>query len=61
MASQFIGKVKSGRGKSYDVKWNSSSKEVWMSLPGVFGDNVKNAGSKSSSASDAMRIAEAYL
>lgn len=55
MSATIIGKVKSGSGKDFDVKWNESGKEVYVSYAGW--TNVGNA----SSAGDAMRKAEAWL
>ena len=55
MSSEVIGRVKSGKGQSYEVKWDPHGKEVYVSYAGWSG-----AG-KPSSAGDAMRRAEAYL
>lgn len=55
MSATIIGKVKSGNGKSYEVKWDELSKDVYVSYAGW-----ANCG-KASSAGDAMRKAEAYL
>ena len=56
MSAEKIGSVKSGKTRnSYDVKWNSSSGEVYVSWAGL-----TKAG-KASSASEAMRVAEAFL
>jgi hypothetical protein len=55
MSSTIIGKVKSGSRKDYDVKWDSSSKEVYVNWGGW------TRVGKASSASDAMRMAEAWL
>jgi hypothetical protein len=56
MAATVIGRVKSGRtNKSYEVKWDSSSKDVYVSYAGW--THVGEA----SSASDAMNKAEAWL
>lgn len=55
MAAAIIGRVKSGSGKSYEVKWDSSSKDVYVAYAGW-----TKAG-KASSAGDAMRTAEAWL
>jgi hypothetical protein len=55
MAAEVIGRVKSGSGKSYDVKWNAASGEVYVSYSGW------TACGSASSASSAMRKAEAYL
>lgn len=54
MAS-IIGKVKSGKGKTYEVKWDQSNKSVYVSWGGW-----TNIGS-ASSASEAMNKAEAWL
>lgn len=56
MASEKIGSVKSGlTRKSFDVKWDQSSKDVYVSWAG--GTSV----GKASSAREAMNKAEAYL
>ena len=55
MSAQEIGTVKSGSGKTYYVKWNSASGEVYVSYAGWSGCG------KASSAADAMRRAEAYV
>ena len=56
MSAQKIGRVKSGKSrKSYEVKWDSGTKQVYVSYAGW-----TNCGS-ASSASDAMRRAEAFL
>ncbi|MDY0152129.1 MAG: hypothetical protein RBS43_07650 [Candidatus Cloacimonas sp.] len=53
--STVIGTVKSGSKKSYEVKWDESSKDVYVSYAGW-----TRVGS-ASSAGDAMRKAEAWL
>jgi len=55
MAAIVIGRVKSGKGKSYEVKWNQSDKNVYVSWGGW-----SNVG-KASSANEAMNKAEAWL
>jgi hypothetical protein len=55
MSAQIIGSVKSGSGKSYEVKWDSLSKEVYVSYGGW-----ASVG-KAYSASEAMNKAEAFL
>jgi hypothetical protein len=56
MSAILIGKVKGGQsGKSYDVKWDQHSKDIYVSIYGW-----KHAG-KASSASEAMVKAEAWL
>ncbi|HNZ04090.1 MAG TPA: hypothetical protein PKK50_08095 [Myxococcota bacterium] len=55
MSAQLIGRVKSGSNKSYEVKWDSSSRDVYVSYAGW-----SHCG-KASSAGDAMRVAEAWL
>jgi len=55
MSAQLIGRVKSGSGKSYEVKWDASSHEVYVSYAGW------SFCGKAGSAGDAMRMAEAYL
>ena len=55
MGAIVIGRVKSGKGKSYEVKWDQSSKDVYVSWAGW-----SHVG-KASSAGEAMTIAEAWL
>ena len=56
MSSEHIGSVKSGKTrKSFDVKWDQSSKDVYVSWAGW-----TNVG-KASYAREAMNKAEAYL
>ena len=56
MAATVIGKVKSGRtNKSYEVKWDQSSKDVYVSYAGW------TRVGEASSARDAMNMAEAWL
>lgn len=55
MSAQIIGSVKSGSGKSYEVKWDSLSKEVYVAWGGW------TSVGKAYSASEAMNKAEAYL
>jgi len=55
MAATVIGRVKSGSSKSYEVKWDSSSKDVYVSYAGW-----SHVG-KASSSGDAMKKAEAWL
>ncbi len=56
MSAQVIGRVKSGRSlKSYEVKWDASSRDVYVSYAGW------TACGKASSAADAMLRAEAFL
>ena len=55
MAVTIIGKVKSGSGKNYEVKWNESTKDVYVSYAGW-----AYVG-KASSVSEAMKKAEAWL
>lgn len=55
MASTAIGKVKSGNGKTYEVRWDEYSKDVYVDYAG--GSHVGTA----SSAGEAMRKAEAWL
>jgi hypothetical protein len=55
MSATVIGRVKSGKGKSYEVKWNPSSKEVYVAYAGwTFVGNAP-------SAREAMYKAEAWL
>lgn len=53
--SSIIGRVKSASGKSIEVKWSETSKEVYVAYAGW--TYVGHA----SSASEAMRKAEAWL
>lgn len=56
MASEKIGSVKSGKSlKSFDVKWDPSSRDVYVSWAGW------TSVGKASSAREAMNKAEAYL
>ena len=55
MSAKEIGTVKSTKGKTYYVKWDSSSHDVYVSYAGWSG-----CGS-ASSAGDAMNRAEAYV
>jgi hypothetical protein len=55
VASQIIGSVKSRSGKSYEVKWDPSSKDVYISW------GIWSHVGKASSASEAMNKAEAWL
>ncbi len=50
-----IGNVRSGSGKSYEVKWDESSRDVYVSWAGW-----SHVG-KASSAREAMHKAEAWL
>lgn len=55
MSTIVIGTVRSGKGKSYEVKWDSSNREIYVSYAGW------TSCGKASSAGDAMKKAEAYL
>ena len=55
MAAIVIGKVKAGSGKIYEVKWDQSGRDVYVSYAGW-----ANVG-KASSANEAMVKAEAWL
>ncbi len=55
MSASVIGQVRSGSGKTYDVKWDEPSKDVYVSWAGW-----SNVG-KASSAHEAMVKAEAWL
>ncbi len=55
MSTTIIGRVKSGGGKSFEVKWDAASKLAYVSWSGW-----KKLG-KTYSAADAMRKAEAFL
>lgn len=56
MSGEAIGRVKSPRGKEYEVKWDPASHDVYVSYAGV-----SKCREKASSAAHAMRVAEAYL
>lgn len=56
MAAVFIGKVKSGAGRFYDVRWNSSNGDVYVSWCG----GTKVPG-RANSASQAANMAEVFL
>jgi len=55
MSATVIGRVKSGKGKSYEVKWDSYSKDAYVAYAGW------TSIGKASSARDAMYKAEAWL
>lgn len=55
MSAQIIGRVKSGSLKSYEVKWDSMSKDVYVSYGGW------TSVGKAHSSSEAMNKAEAWL
>lgn len=55
MSAQEIGTVRSGSGKTYYVKWDTMSHDVYVSYAGW------SSCGKASSAGDAMRRAEAYV
>lgn len=55
MSAEIIGRVKSGSGKSYEVKWDSMSRDVYVHIAGW-----THCG-KASSAGEAMRKAEAHV
>lgn len=55
MSSLIIGRVKSGKGKSYQVKWSQSSSEIYVEYAGW------SYVGKAKSAKDAMNKAEAWL
>ena len=55
MAASVIGNVKSGKGKSYQVKWDQANRDVYVSYAGW-----THVG-KASSAREAMNKAEAWL
>jgi len=56
MSAEKIGSVKSGKSrKSFDVKWDQSSRDAYVSWAGW------TSVGKASSAGDAMNKAEAYL
>lgn len=55
MAASEIGSVKSGSGKSYDVKWDKNTRDVYVSYAGW------SYAGEASSAGEAMDIVEAWL
>lgn len=55
MSATIIGRVKSGKGKSYEVKWDQSNQYVYVGYAGW------TSCGKAYSASEAMNKAEAYL
>ncbi len=55
MAATIIGRVKSGNGKSYEVKWTQSDKNVYVSWGGW------TKVGQASSAGEAMTKSEAWL
>lgn len=56
MSASVIGRVKSGKErKSYEVKWDQSNRDVYVSYAGWTGIG------KASSANEAMNKAEAWL
>lgn len=55
MSATVIGRVKSRSGKSYEVKWDSTSRDVYVSWSGW-----SHVG-KASSSGEAMQKAEAWL
>lgn len=55
MAAEVIGRVKSGSGKPYEVKWDHAVRLVYVAYAGW------TLVGKANSAGDAMRRAEAWL
>ena len=55
MAAEIVGRVKSSKNKSYEVKWDATSRDVYVSYAGW-----SHCG-KASSAAQAMRKGEAFL
>ena len=55
MASIEIGRVKSGKGKNYVVKWNQTNREIYISWGGW------TYVGKASTANEAMKKTEAWL
>jgi hypothetical protein len=55
MAATIIGRVRSSKGKSYEVKWDSYNRDVYVSYAGW------TKVGKASSANEAMNKAEAWL
>lgn len=54
-SATIIGRVKPGNGKSYEVKWDQSSRDVYVSW------GCWSHVGKASTAGDAMNKAEAWL
>ena len=55
MSATVIGRVKSGKGKSYEVKWDQSDKSVYVKWGGW------TKVGKAYSAGEAMQKSEAWL
>ncbi|MBI5161626.1 MAG: hypothetical protein HY996_09475 [Micrococcales bacterium] len=55
MSAEVIGRVKAGSGRSYEVKWDPASHEVYVAYAGW------SSCGRASSAAEAMRKAEAFL
>lgn len=55
MAAENIGTARSGSGRTYTVRWDSTSKDVYVNYGG--GTRVGTANS----AAQAMRVADAWL
>lgn len=55
MAAENIGKAKSGSGRTFDVLWNASDKQVYVGYAGT--TRIGTA----QSAAQAQRMAEAWL
>lgn len=55
MSASFIGRVRSGSGKSCEVKWDQTNRDVYVAYAGW------SYVGKASSANEAMNKAEAYL
>ena len=55
MSAIVIGTVKSGKGKSYEVKWDKAGREVYVAYAGW------TRVGKADSAGEAMTKAEAWL
>ncbi|MEQ9502823.1 MAG: hypothetical protein RIT81_38490 [Deltaproteobacteria bacterium] len=55
MASEKIGRAKSGKGNSYEVFWDPSSRDVYVGYAG------KTHIGRATSAAQAQRMAEAWL
>jgi hypothetical protein len=59
MSATSIGTIKSGKGQTYEVLWDSSSKELYVKPTWFMGAST-HVG-KASTASEAMTKAEAFL
>lgn len=63
MSAIEIGCLHSPKGRTYRVKWNNKTREVFVAEPDgfLFPGSVIKCCAKASSASDAMKVAEAFV